>query len=45
MKYRELIDDTINLLLSKYSHKIKNLTIIEGSTEKRIKSVKQALSL
>ena len=45
MKYRKLIDDTINLLLSKYSNKIKKITIIEGNTEKRIKSVKQALSL
>ena len=45
LKYRELIDDTINILLSKYSHNMKNFTIIEGSTEKRIKSVKQALSL
>ena len=45
LKYRELIDDNINLLLSKYSHKIKNITIIKGSTEKRIKPVKQALSL
>lgn len=45
LKYRELIDDTINILLSKYARKMKNFTIIEGSTEKRIKSVKQALSL
>jgi nicotinamide riboside kinase len=45
LKYRELIDDTINILLSKYSRNMKNFTIIEGSTEKRIKSVKQALSL
>jgi nicotinamide riboside kinase len=45
LKYRELIDDTIYILLSKYSRNMKNFTIIEGSTEKRIKSVKQALSL
>jgi len=45
IKYRELIDDTINILLSKYARKMKNFVIIEGSTEKRIKSVKQALSL
>jgi GTPase SAR1 family protein len=45
IKYRELIDDTISLLLSKYSNKIKKITIIEGSTEKRINSVKQALFL
>ena len=45
LKYRELIDDTINILLSKYALRMKNFTIIEGSTEKRIKSVKQALSL
>ena len=45
MKYRELIDDTINLLLSKYSHKIKNITMIKGSTEKRITQIKFTLSL
>ena len=39
-EYRKEIDDTIQLLLSKYRHRIKNLIEIKGSTEERIKSVK-----
>jgi len=42
--YRKLIDQNIQLLIIKYRHKIKNLTEIRGSTEERIKSVKQAIS-
>ena len=43
-EYRKLIDENIQLLITKYRHKIKNLIEIEGSTEERIKSVKQAIS-
>ena len=42
-KYRVKIDEEIQLLIIKYRHKIKNLTEIKGSTEERIKSVKQAI--
>lgn len=34
--YRKMIDETIQLLLNKYSHKIKNIIPISGSTEERI---------
>ena len=44
-EYRKLIDQNIQLLITKYRHKIKNLVEIKGSTEERIKSVKQAVSL
>ena len=44
-EYRKLIDQNIQLLITKYRHKIKNLVEIEGSTEERIKIVKQAVSL
>ena len=44
-EYRVKIDEAIQLLIIKYRHKIKNLTEIKGSTEERIKSVKQAISL
>lgn len=42
--YRMEIDKTINKLLTLHEHKIKNLIRIEGSTEKRIKLVKEAIS-
>ena len=42
--YRIKIDEAIQLLIIKYRHKIKNLTEIKGSTEGRIKLVKQAIS-
>ena len=42
--YRKLIDQNIQLLIIKYRHKIKNLIEIKGSTEERIKLVKQAIS-
>ena len=35
-KYRDLIDFTINTLLTKYNHRIKKLYTLEGSTEDRI---------
>jgi len=41
--YRTKIDSSIQLLTLKYNSKIKNLTKIEGSTEERIKLVKQAI--
>ena len=41
--YRTEIDRSIQLLTLKYNNKIKNLTKIEGSTEERIKLVKQAI--
>ena len=42
--YRKMIDESIQLLLIKYRHKIKNLVEIKGSTEERIKLIKQAIS-
>ena len=41
--YRKMIDESIQLLLIKYRHKIKNLVEIKGSTEERIKLIKQAI--
>ena len=38
--YRKQIDETIQLLIIKYRHKIKNLVEIKGSTKECIKSVK-----
>ena len=43
VEYRKKIDETIQLLILKYKHKIKNLVDIKGSTKKRIKSVKLAV--
>lgn len=43
VEYRKKIDETIQLLILKYKHKIKNLVEIKGSTKKRIKSVKLAV--
>ena len=43
--YRDTIDNMINRLLNKYNHRIKNLHILSGSTEERIKLLKQAISL
>jgi hypothetical protein len=45
LKYRNLIDFTIQNIISKYKHRIKQLHTIEGTTEERIKQVKEALSL
>jgi nicotinamide riboside kinase len=41
--YRKKIDQEIQLLLNKYRHRIKNLVEISGSTEERIKLIKQAI--
>ena len=43
--YRVAIDRSINTLLTKYIHRIKNLHTLSGSTEERIKLLKQAISL
>ena len=45
VKFRKDIDNTIQHFLSKYGHRIKNLTPISGSTEERAKIVKQAIFL
>jgi len=37
--YRKTIDETIQLLLNRYSHRIKNLVKIKGSTEERIAEI------
>ena len=43
--YRVIIDRSINTLINKYNHRIKNLYTLSGSTEERIKLFKQAVSL
>jgi nicotinamide riboside kinase len=42
-EYRQIIDDEIKVLLDKYNHKIKNLHYIKGSTEERIKLIKETI--
>lgn len=42
-KFRKDIDNTIQHYLSKYGYRIKNTTLISGSTEERIERVKQAI--
>tara|TARA_R100001198_G_C5148455_1_gene159019 strand:- start:87 stop:617 length:531 start_codon:yes stop_codon:yes gene_type:complete len=44
-KYRVIIDRSINALLNKYNHRIKNLHTLSGSTKERIELIKQAISL
>ena len=44
-EYRKSIDFSITKLLNRYRHRIKNLYTISGSTEERIKLIKQAISL
>jgi len=41
--YRKKIDEEIQLLIIKYKHRIKNLIEIKGSTEERIKLIKQSI--
>ena len=41
--YRKMIDEEIQLLLTRYRHRVKNLVEISGSTEERIKSIKEAI--
>jgi hypothetical protein len=42
--YRDQIDFTIQHLLDIYSHRIKNLHVILGSTEERIKQILEVVS-
>ncbi len=41
--YKKKIDEEIQLLIIKYKHRIKNLIEIKGSTEERIKLIKQSI--
>ena len=41
--YRKKIDEEIQLLIIKYKHRIKNLIESKGSTEERIKLIKQSI--
>lgn len=41
--YRKMIDGEIQLLITRYRHRVKNLVEISGSTEERIKSIKEAI--
>ncbi len=43
--YRDTINNMINKLINKYNHRIKNLHTLSGSTEERIKLLKQTVSL
>lgn len=43
-EYRDLIDFTIQHLISIYKHRIKNLHTISGTTEKRIKQMLEVIS-
>lgn len=42
-KYRNIIDNSINNIIHKYNHRIKNLHTLSGSTEERIELVKQTI--
>ena len=44
-QYRDKVDFEIQSILRKYPHKIKNFTVLTGTTEERIQKVEQALSL
>ena len=44
-EYRKQIDFTINNIVNRYPHRIKNLHKISGSTEGRIEQIKRAISL
>jgi len=44
-EYRNLIDFTINIIISNNRHRIKNLHILSGSTEERIHQMLGVLSL
>jgi GTPase SAR1 family protein len=45
IEYRNLIDKTIQDALKKHHHKIQNIHRISGTTEERIKTIKEVLSL
>jgi hypothetical protein len=38
-----MIDETIQLLLNKYNHRIKNLNTLAGTTEERIAQMKEVI--
>ena len=44
-EYRDLIDKTIQTILIKHHSKIKNMYRISGTTEERIQTIKEVLSL
>ena len=44
-EYRDLIDKTIKTILIKHHSKIKNMHRISGTTEERIQTIKEVLSL
>jgi nicotinamide riboside kinase len=44
-EYRKLIDESIQLLINKHKHRIKNYGVLEGSTEERIKQMLETISL
>lgn len=44
-EYRDLIDFTIKHIISTYKHRIKNYSELSGSTEERIKKIKQTIGL
>ena len=44
-EYRDLIDKTIKTILIKHHSKIKNMYRISGTTEERIQTIKEVLSL
>jgi GTPase SAR1 family protein len=43
--YRDSVNTEIQNILRKYSHKIKNLIVLSGTTEERLQKIKQSLSL
>lgn len=43
LSYRELIDFTIKILLYRSNHKLKNYTELSGTTEERIKKIKETI--
>jgi GTPase SAR1 family protein len=43
--YRDSVNTEIQNILRKYSHKIKNLIVLSGTTEERLQKIKQSISL
>ena len=43
-RFRDLIDFTIVTLIKRYGHRLKNVVQIKGSTDERIKQIKEAIS-
>ena len=44
-RFRDIIDFTITTLIKRYGHRLNNVTEISGSTDERIKQIKEAISL